>query len=69
MVINIIWLLITLMITISWRLSDTSFRQVIQEKDDIIETLLENNDSLLRTNKRLLKINSTLTEKEESKNE
>ena len=69
MVINIIWLLITLMITISWRLSDVSFRQAIQEKDDIIETLLENNDSLLRTNKRLLKINSTLTEKEESKNE
>ena len=57
------------MITISWRLSDVSFRQVIQEKDDIIETLLENNDTLLRTNKRLLKINSTLTEKEESKNE
>lgn len=69
MVINIIWLLITLMITISWRLSDTSFRQVIEEKDDIIETLLENNDSLLKTNKRLLKLNSILTEKEESKNE
>ena len=57
------------MITISGRLSDVSFRQVVQEKDDIIETLLENNDSLLRTNKRLLKLNSILTEKEESKNE
>ena len=29
------------MITISWRLSDTSFRQVIQEKDDIIEKRIE----------------------------